>query len=863
MRIILTHEQTDFDGIASLLGAFLLEETAVPVLPRRINRNVRAFLTIYGVDLPFIDPRDLGDEAIDSVFLVDTQSLVSIKGMEKDAQIQVIDHHGARPDLPPEWEVCITEIGANATVFVEAIQERDLHLSITQATLLLMGIYEDTGSLTYARTTPRDVRAAAFLLEQGASLAIANDYLNHPLSLNQQEIYDQLRSNAESLSIHGHNIILASGDARETDEELSTIAHKMRDLLDPDAIFLLVEIRGGLQLVARSTSDHIDVAEIAALFGGGGHPRAAAALIKSGDRAATYERLIQILPDYIRPAVTVAELMSRDPQLLAAETNVQEIAERMQRFGYEGYPVVRSGKIIGLVTRRAVDRAISHKLNLTAEHLMDAGEYTITPQASIEELQTLMTNTGWGQIPVADPENGQIIGIVTRTDLLKTLAPSSNGNGRRNLAEKLEMALPPERLTLLKQIAGIAQEQRSALYIVGGFVRDLLLGYPSLDFDLVVEGDGITLARAVCKKMGGRVTSHKQFGTAKWFLELHGSDSQLPATLDFITARTEFYTHPTALPTVERGSIKLDLHRRDFTINTLALRLDGRHYGELHDYWGGYNDLRQGLVRVLHSISFVDDPTRMLRAARYEQRYGFKIGKRTLDLLLEARPLIGRVSGDRIRHEIDNILQEENAPQMLDRLSELGVLKAIHPDLVWDEWIKGQFQKLEDPPLHWNLGQDLRGVPIKMVLAYTLWLIRIPKVQALGIVKRLRLARSSKEVIQDACELWKELPNLKTAKPSETASYLEKYSRLAIYAAFLSTDSPELKQKLETCVTIWEKITPLTSGHELQALGLSPGPHFKEILNRLRAAWIDGEISNQAEELAILEKILLDLEIKK
>ena len=181
-------------------------------------------------------------------------------------------------------------------------------------------------------------------------------------------------------------------------------------------------------------------------------------------------------------------------------------------------------------------------------------------------------------------------------------------------------------LTILKEIAKIAQQQRSALYIVGGFVRDLLLGYPSLDFDLVVEGDAIKLAQSVREKLGGRVATHKRFGTAKWFLGppslAHPNTqddetnslppSMAPNTLDFITARREFYTHPTALPTIERGSIKLDLHRRDFTINTLALRLDGHHYGDLHDYWGGYNDLRQGLVRVLHSISFVDDPTRML-----------------------------------------------------------------------------------------------------------------------------------------------------------------------------------------------------------------------------------------------------------
>ncbi len=205
-------------------------------------------------------------------------------------------------------------------------------------------------------------------------------------------------------------------------------------------------------------------------------------------------------------------------------------------------------------------------------------------------------------------------------------------------------------------------------------MRDLLLERPSLDFDLVVEGDAIALARALARRFGGRVTGHSRFGTAKWRLDERGDGQPCNMTVeglpsvDLVSARTEFYTHPTALPTVERGSIKLDLHRRDFTINTLALRLDGRHYGELHDYWGGLEDLRAGLVRVLHSLSFVDDPTRILRAVRFEQRFAFRIEQRTMQLLLEARTLIERLSGDRIRHELNHILASSFAPQIISRL---------------------------------------------------------------------------------------------------------------------------------------------------------------------------------------------------
>ena len=604
-------------------------------------------------------------------------------------------------------------------------------------------------------------------------------------------------------------------------------------------------------------------------------------MVKTQQREAILEELKAILPQQIKPAITVAEIMSRAPQVLTLGTSVQDAAERMQRYGYEGYPVVDDGQIVGLLTRRAIDRALAHKLNLTAASLMEAGNAHVHPDHPIEYLQTVMTDTGWGQIPVVERDSHQIVGIVTRTDLLKTLAPQTTVQGQRNLADKLNSSLPDERIRLLKSIAEIALELRSALFIVGGFVRDLLLDHPSLDFDLVVEGDAIALAHAVSRKFGGRVTAHKRFGTAKWFIEqmndssmqeaqntdLKGNEptavnSQLPATLDFISARTEFYTHPTALPTVERGSIKLDLHRRDFTINTLAMRLDGHHYGNLYDYWGGLTDLRQKRLRVLHSLSFVDDPTRMLRAVRYEQRYDFAIGPRTLELLLEARPLLDRVSGDRIRHELDNIINEQKTAQMLSRLHELGLLEEIHPDLIWDDWFMNQLEIINSPDPEWRIGSDFKGVPINRALTYILWLIRLPASRAWKVSRRLKLPRVLTETIQSSCRLQADLSSLLGASPSSYAARLKKVPSLAVYAAHLVADNDSIKAALKTYVTHWQFVAPQTTGHDLQERGLQPGPKYKLILSSLRDAWLNGEINNQEEEFALLEVLLADESIQ-
>jgi tRNA nucleotidyltransferase (CCA-adding enzyme) len=869
MRIILTHEQADFDALASLLGAYLLDETYIPVLPRKMNRNVRAYVTLYGAELPFVDPRDLPNETVESIRLVDTQSMATVRGVTSDTRVHVVDHHPIRSDIPPAWTILSEDVGATTTIFVEDMQEHNGELSMIEATTLLLGIYEDTGSLTYTRTTSRDLHAASFLLEQEANLRIAGDFLNHPLSGEQQKLYDTLRNQLESYDIHGHTVVVACGNAQGLDEELSTVAHKLRDLLDPDALFMLITTRAGVQMIGRSTSDHIDVAEITARFGGGGHSRAAASLIKGRELDDVHDELLALLPEYVRPAVTVAEIMSAKPQVLTPETPVQEAAERMQRYGYEGYPVVKEGKVVGLLTRRAVDRAMAHRLNLTAASLMNGGEVVIHPDDSIDRLQHLMTDTGWGQIPVIDETRGDIIGIVTRTDLLKILTPQSTRQGRANFAVKLEAAMPRARLALLKLIAGIASEQKSAFYIVGGFVRDLILETPSQDFDLVVEGDAIALARQLQERYGGRLTTHARFGTAKWMItgicvelsRILGEPEEagdLPEFLDLISARTEFYTHPTALPTVERGSIKLDLHRRDFTINTLALRLDSTHYGELHDYWGGVNDLREGLVRVLHPLSFVDDPTRMLRAVRFEKRFNFAIEKRTLELLQEARSLLGQVTGDRIRHELDHILDESQRQEMLERLADLGLLREIHSGLLWDDTSRenlGMLDFVDVRPLH-GLKLDLgRGNNLRR-LAYILWFIHLPVEKIQVILRKLRYPASQSKVVLMASHIWKDLPWMANAKLSQIANRLEGMHPLSIYAAFLAARDEGICTKFQKYIDRVGEVTPAVSGHDLRRLGLPPGPAYKRILGAIRDAWLDGKIENASQEQEYLEELL-------
>ena len=868
-HIVCTHEQADFDAVASLLGVWLMDRDAIPLLPRRMNRNVRAFVTLYGETLPFQRLADWARSPIDRLTVVDTQSAPAIKGMSPQTKVHVIDHHPLGDRDGKDWSWHVEEVGAAATLLVEDLQEMAVAVNTVQSTLLLLGIYEDTGSLSYAGTGPRDIRASAWLVENNANLNLVADFLNHPLSNGQRVLYDRLLENAQTYDFQGLKVVLAVGEAGDLVEEISTLAHKLRDVYDPDGLFVLVQMEDSVQLVARSTTEALDVGKVAESFGGGGHDRAAAALIRDLSLEESREALLERLGQVIEPVARVAEIMSRDPQLLGPDVKISAAAERMQRFGHEGYPVVDGNQVLGLLTRRAVDRAVSHGMqDEPILRIMQAGDLSVSVDDSIHYLQRVMIEHGWGQVPVTDASKGEIIGIVTRTDLLAALGNLYERDPKPSLADELQRALPKARLRLLKCVAAEAETRKDALYIVGGFVRDLILGAPSVDFDLVVEGDAIGLAKGLAEKFGGRISSHRRFGTAKWSIQLQHPDlldrlslnqneaAELPRSLDFVTARTEFYPHPTALPSVRSGSIKLDLHRRDFTINTLALRLDGTHYGQLLDHWGGGRDLREGLIRVLHSLSFVDDPTRMLRAVRLEQRLEFQIEARTLELLRDALPLLDSVSGDRIRSEIDLIFEEPRLLEIMHRLSELDLLVAIHRALPWNEQIENRFEKVLgfEPGENWRLD----AFPDQAYLFYTAWLVDLDPEEVKLIAERLSFPASLREDIVAVVQLRQATASTgEPTPPSVFASIFEPHSERALVAAWLSSEQAEdVRAAIEEYLSSWRFVTPTIDGDVLRARGLKPGPRYTHILGTLRDAWLDGSIQSQEQETRLLDQML-------
>ncbi|MGC9332570.1 MAG: CBS domain-containing protein, partial [Anaerolineae bacterium] len=565
----------------------------------------------------------------------------------------------------------------------------------------------------------------------------------------------------------------------------------------------------------------------------------------------------------IQPSATVAQIMSYGVHTMGPDTTVDDAAEEMLRYGFEGFPIVDEwGEILGILTRREIDRARRLRLgNMPVSHYMTKGNIHVSPSDSVEQLQQVMTRHGVGQVPVV--EGGEILGVVTRTDLIKLwAAPPRQPPRPQEIAKKMEGALPGPLLQVLQRASELAQELGYPLYVVGGFVRDLLLGEPNLDMDLVVEGDAVRFARRLARQIDARTRSHRRFGTAKIILEDREDEFGVPS-LDFAAARLEFYSHSAALPEVERSSIKADLHRRDFTINTLAIRLDSGHYGVLLDFYGGEQDLKDGLIRVLHSLSFIEDPTRIMRAVRFEQRLGFAIEARTEELIENALPMLARVTGERIRHELYLILEEKKPELALCRLDALGVLSRIHRDLSCTERTCALFEALRQAVAEggWEVTARVDSRPgprlYLALLAYDLL-----REDLEGLARRLKFFRQDLTLLQQVLALRESEERLEHPDLSNREIYglLRHSSSEARLVQWVATDSERVRQRLWCFETELRHVEPIVDGEYLKSLGLKPSPLFSRLLRSVRDARLDGKVQSLEEEKAFIDRLLSERE---
>jgi tRNA nucleotidyltransferase (CCA-adding enzyme) len=408
-----------------------------------------------------------------------------------------------------------------------------------------------------------------------------------------------------------------------------------------------------------------------------------------------------------------------------------------------------------------------------------------------------------------------------------------NNSSQINLSDRIEEQLPAAVVSFIKKTGELAEKEQQRLYLVGGVVRDILLRRVSLDFDLVVEGDAIAFARKLARANRAIITTHPRFGTAK--LQWHHRD------IDVATARAESYAAPGALPKVRPGTISDDLARRDFTINAMAVELNPRHCGELLDPHGGKTDLKAKFIRVLHDKSFTDDATRIWRALRYEQRLEFRIEPATLKALKRDIDMLGTVSGTRIRHELERILEDELPESILQRADKLGVLRQLHPRLKGDFWLAETFVLARE-----YYSPD--SPPPLLYLALFTYHLSAPDIEQL--ISYLKLPRTSSRILRDTQAIKGIVHELAIPglAPSRIYDRLHGNSILAITANLLATDSAVTEENIGLYLNVLKNIQPLLSGEDLKRQGVPEGPRIKEALLMLRESKLDGKITTRRDE---------------
>jgi len=404
--------------------------------------------------------------------------------------------------------------------------------------------------------------------------------------------------------------------------------------------------------------------------------------------------------------------------------------------------------------------------------------------------------------------------------------------GVMNLGRQIEQYLPQQVLELVRDISGQAAKQKQRVYLVGGAVRDLLLGYPNFDLDLVVEGDAVRLAEQVAETGQAKLLAHHRFGTAKLRYENF--------TLDLATARKETYARPGALPAVTPGTLKDDLIRRDFSINAMAISLASNDYGELVDPYQGKSDLERRLIRILHPESFSDDATRILRAVRYEQRLCFELEVQTDELLKRDIPMLDTISGDRIRHELELIFKEKQPEFIINRLAELKVLPRISLFLKGDGWIVEKFDK----------ARRLKKPTQLPSLYFCLLIYSFGETGIEQFLARLNIPAKLSRAMRDTLRLKTRLPLLDKSplKPSEIYYLLREYDPLAIQANAIASDSSIVHRHFQLYLTKLRYLRTSLDGEELKRLGISAGPEMGKILQILHKAKLDGEVKTKADE---------------
>ncbi|MFP4158492.1 MAG: CBS domain-containing protein [Desulfobacterales bacterium] len=876
LTIITTHTNADFDAVGSMLAAQKLYPEALVVFPGFHEKTMKNFfVSTMAYMFNMVEYKKIDAGRIGRLVLVDTKQASRIGELAEligrpGLEIHVYDHHPKlEDDIKADYEVH-SLTGSNVSLLVELIKENNISVTPDEATIMCLGIYEDTGAFTYPSTTERDFEAAAFLRANGASLTTISDLIAKEMDPRQISLLNDMFSSAARYNINGREVVITSVSTEEYIHDLAFLVQKMLRIENPNAVFAIALMKNKIYVAARSRMPEVDVGAVARELGGGGHSFAAAATIRGKTLPQVENRIIQLLERHVKSSQRAVDIMSTPPITAQGEITCRKARQLISRYNINAL-LVRgaegSGDLKGFITRQVIEKALYHNLGeIPISEYMTTEFESVGPDAYITEIQEKIIENKQRILPVM--EDGAVAGVITRTDLLNTLVYRDRRNQAAHSAKPpaedrqprtkqvggfLKERLNHDIIDLLRRMGRAADEYGYPAYVVGGFVRDLFLYRHNEDIDIVIEGNGIEFARAFAGREGARINAYDKFGTAVVIFP----DG---FKIDVASARMEYYKFPAALPTVEMSSIKLDLFRRDFTINTLAICLNQEKFGRLIDFFGGMRDLKEKAIRILHNLSFVEDPTRAFRAIRFEQRFDFTIGKLTAGLIENAVKMdfFKKLSGRRVFSELSHLLKEENPIPALMRLEDFNLLQVVHPSIKINDRLKAMLESTRSV-LAWFDLLYMEEAYRKWVVYFLVMISHTDREKAEEICRRLELApKYSKIFVQDRAEaedclyrLGQQLPE----KNSELYEILSVFSTELLLYMMAATGRQEIKKAISFYVTDLKDVEISVSGKDLKQMGLTPSPLFGKILRRVLREKLDDRARTRQEELELARKL--------
>ena len=844
LQIIMSHVNTDFDALASLIAAKKLYPDARVVIPNEQTAPVRQFLTIYRDTFDLTEDHQIDWEEVTDLILVDTASLSRLgnytKKLDPDKlSITVYDHHPPGSNDADANERFVEPVGATVTLLIEKMIEQKIPVSSFEATLFGLGIYTDTGSFTFPNTTDRDFQAASFLMKNNMNLEIIQRFADYKLTPDQQNLLNQLYRGAKTYYKDGLKFIVSAYQIDVYLRELATITDKLLDISGADTVVTIVKMEKSVHIVGRGNSGRVDLTPLLRKFDGGGHPQAGSATVKRSELDDVVEQVNSHLDLILKPAITAEDIMTSPVKMIPPDTKIEEAGRLMYRYGHSGYPVVEDDQLIGIITRRDLDKANHHGLgHAPIKAYMSRNPVTIKPETTIEEMQKLIIDNNIGRLPVM--EDGQPVGIVTRTNIIEVLHSQKLSDGLRqpevkNLKNEMKRQLPARTYAMLDDISRTAERADVPVYLIGGIVRDLFLERPNEDIDIVVEGNGIDFANHLQADYGGRVKIHENFGTATW-------DHPSKLSIDVTSARVEYYDRPASLPDVELSTLNEDLYRRDFTINSMALCLNPEIFGDLVDPFKGQADLRSKTIKVLHNLSFIEDPTRILRAVRFETRFNFLMDKQTESLALNSMARMKDLSAHRIVEEMKRMFKDEKPPETIRRLFELQFWQQFGAD---DDIRQNSFVHASQLDMMYETHPYFRTNKISWFDYFVIPFYHSGKTQLAGT---FALTRHNNKFLQDVGDLaeidgWEKIKGV-----GNFHRFLKDFTDDAILF-FIAKENFKNEDNIISYLEKRHDIPSLLTGEDLIQQGFKPGRHFREILIALDIVVLDGEIKTKEAAL--------------